>query len=259
MESTFEGQDNKSLRSLLGRIGLEEKEIEIYLALLSLKHAKASEISKHAKQSRSHAYLILRALEKKGLVAEIAHEGILQFVAEPPERLLSYLKDREREYKNLQSLVQGALPLLSQLSTADVEPPRVTLLKGLDGMKQVYRDILSQEFVGIYNAQTSLTTFGENVVTMLFGKDAKLKGRDLIVNNEGAERYIKDIPPTEEYFIRLLPKGITFQSDTIVFGDTITLFAFDEERTIIRIQNKKIADSFRAWFEMMWKISTKPS
>jgi len=258
MNESAQSTENKSLHSLLQRIGLEQKEADIYLSLLALKHAKASEIAKHASQSRSHTYLILRELEQKGLIAEIEHGGVLQFVAEPPERLLSYLKDREREYKNLQSLVQGAMPLLSGLNASDIEPPRVTVLKGIDGMKQVYRDILSQEYVGIYNAQTSLTTFGDNVVTMLFGKDAQLKGRDLIVDNEGARRYIKDIPPNDGYLIRLLPKGITFQTDTIVYGDTMTLFAFDDERTIIRIENRKIADAFRAWFEILWNTS-KPA
>jgi len=255
MQDASSFQENKSLRSLLQRVGLEEKESDIYLSLLALKHAKASEIAKHASQSRSHTYLILRELEKKGLIAEIEHGGILQFVAEPPERLLSYLKDREREYKNLQSLVQGAMPLLSNLHASDIEPPRVSVLKGIDGMKLVYRDILAQEYVGIYNAQTSLTTFGDNIVTMLFGKEAQLRGRDLIVDNEGALQYTKDVPPSEGYQIRILPKSMTFQTDTIVYGDTMTLFAFDDERTIIRIENRKIADAFRAWFEILWSAS----
>lgn len=248
---------HKSIKPLLRRIGLDEKETEIYLALLSLKSANASSVAKLAKQSRSHSYLILRDLEKKGLVSEIEEEGKLRFIAEPPERLVSYLKDREMEYKELQALVEGAMPLLSSLTTSYVGAPRITVLKGLDGMKQVYRDILVQEFVGIYNAQTSFSTFGDNIVTMLFGKGATLKGRDLIVQNEGAKQYVKDIPPTGDYSVRFLPKGVTFETDTMVYGDAVTMFAFDDERTIIRIENKKIADAFRAWFEVMWSVSEK--
>jgi predicted transcriptional regulator len=246
---------HKSIRPLLKRVGLDEKQSEIYLALLSLKTAAASDIAKLAKQSRSHTYIILRDLEKKGLVSEIQQNGMLQFIAEPPERLVSYLKDREMEYRELQSLVEGALPVLSSLTTSYVGSPRITVLKGLDGMKQVYRDILTQKFVGIYNAQSSIETFGDNIVTMLFGKDAKLHGRDLVVRNEGAKQYLKDIPPDSDYSVRVLPKGVSFDTDTIVYGDTVTLFAFDDERTIIRIENRKIADAFRAWFEMMWLVS----
>lgn len=255
MAKTEESYGHKSIKPLLHRIGLDEKESEIYLALLSLKSAGASDVAKLARQSRSHTYLILRELEKKGLVSEIEEAGLLQFIAEPPQRLLSYLKTREDEYRELQSLVEGAMPVLTSITKSYVGSPRVTVLKGLDGMKQVYRDALSQEFLGIYNAQSSLETFGDNLVTMLLGKDAKLRGRDLIVQNEGTQHYLKEVAPDDDYRVRLLPEGVTFETDTMVYGDTVALFSFDDERTIVRIENKKIADALRSWFEMMWALS----
>ena len=196
-----------SLRMLLARLGLDEREIEVYLILLSMKVAKASAISKAAKQSRSHTYLILRDLEKKGLVAEIEKGKILHFVAEPPERLLSYLKDREEEYRDLRPLVEGALPLLQSLTSAYVGSPRVTMLKGIDGVKQTYRDLLRHEFMGIYNPQTSYDVFGGNIVTMLFGKEVKLSGRDLLVDNDGGQKYLKEVPQNDGYKISLRALG----------------------------------------------------
>jgi hypothetical protein len=237
---------------------LDERETEIYLALLGLKSAGATEIAAAARQSRSHAYLVLRALEAKGLVAETDQGGVLRFIAEPPERLLGYVRGKEDEYRGLRGLVEGALPLLSSLTKPYTGAPRVTTLKGIDGMKQVYRDILAQPFVGIYNPQASLDAFGENVVTMLFGADAPLRGRDLIVDGPGAKKYLNDVPTGPDYAVRVLPEGVAFDTDTVVYGEMVTLFAFDDERTIIRIQNAKIADAFRAWFEMLWGLSRKP-
>ena len=246
-----------SLRPLLKKVGLDEKEVEIYLALLSLKVAPASDIAKLAKQSRTHTYLILRKLEKTGLVSEIEERGLLQFVAEPPERLISHLKNREKECRDLQLLVTGALPLLSSITQSYVRSPRITVLKGLEGMKQVYRDVFTHAFVGLYNAQSFEDSFGENIVTLLLGKDAKLRGRDLIVQNDATKRYLRDVPTNDEYTVRLLPKGVAFDADAMAYGDNVTLFAFDEERTIIRIENRKIADAFRSWFEVMWSVSKK--
>ena len=180
------------------------------------------------------------------------------FVAEPPEKLLQYLQEREKEFRELQNLVEGAIPALKSLSSSTVAAPRVTVLKGIDGMKQVYKDILTQEFVGIYNAQTSIDVFGDNIVTMLFGKNAMLHGRDLLVNNDGAKKYCKAIPPNEEYEVRLLPTTVTFDTDTIIYGDYVVMFAFDADRTIVRIENRKIADGLRAWFDVLWQIATKP-
>lgn len=246
---------HRSIRPLLAQVGLDDKQVEIYLALLSLKTDKVVNIAKASHQSRSHTYIILRELEEMGLVSESKEGAVLKFHAESPEKIMSFLKDREIKYRDLQTMVEGALPLLKSLTPSYVSSPQVTTLKGIDGMKQVYRDILTQEFIGIYNVQTSMDMFGSNIVTMLFGEQPRLKGRDLLVNNVGAIEYIREVPTHEGYTIRLLPKEVDFKTDTLVYGDYVTMFTFDEQKTTIRIESPEMADSFRAWFEMMWKIS----
>jgi len=244
-----------AVRNLLKRVGLDDREVEVYLALLALKRARATDVAKAAKQSRSHTYVVLRDLQQKGLVSEVEHGKILQFIAEPPERILSYLKDREQEIQRLQTLVQGAIPQLTQLTTPLDGQPRVTLLTGLEGMKQIYRDVLVHDFVGFFNPKAMYDAFQENVFTKIFGKNIRLRGRDLLQRNPESRRYIREIVPNDRYQVRLLPKDTMFETDTIVFGDTIALFAYDDERTIVRIENRKLADTFRAWHQALWKIS----
>jgi sugar-specific transcriptional regulator TrmB len=246
-----------AIRPLLQRIGLDEKEIEIYLALLPLKMARASAIAKAAKQSRSHTYLILRALEEKGLVSEVERGKVIHFIAEDPKRLLSYVQDREREYKELQPLVKSALPILSSLTGILPGKPRITMLQGEDGIRQLYRDILAQEFRAIFNAQAMYDTFGRNIVVDMFGDDVRLQGRDLFVDNEAGRRFANEVTQTEGYEIRLLPKGISSYSEMIILGDTVSFFAYDEDRTIVRIENKNIADACRSWFDVIWENSKK--
>ena len=210
-------EENKALRPLLHRIGLDDREVEVYLALLPMKVARAAAVAKASKQSRSHTYLVLRSLEAKGLVSEIERGKVLHFVAEPPQRLLSYVQDKEEDLHSLKPIVEGALPLLSSLTSALVGKPRVTLLTGLEGMKQVYRDVLQEEFAAFFNAEVMYEAFGCNITTRLFGKNARLRGQDLLVNNAGAKRYLREVEQDEIYEVRLLPKGMTFHTDTIVF------------------------------------------
>ncbi len=245
--------ENSPLRALLKRIGLEEKEAEVYLALLTLKSARASDIASLAKQSRSHSYLMLRSLQKRGLVSEVEHGKVLRFIAEPPEHLVRYLEDRESELSTLKMLAEGALPQLKSLTQPLIDQPRVTLLRGVEGMKQVYRTALKNNFVALFNSEAMYKTFGENMMTKLFGKHVQLHGRDLLVNNDGAKQYIGEMAQDEEYQIRLLPKGMSFATDTIVYGDTVAIFSYDSEQTIVRIENQNIADAFRSWFEVLWK------
>ncbi len=247
-----------SLRPLLLRIGLEEREVEVYLALASLKQAKASAVARTARQTRSHTYIILRSLEAKGLVSEVDRGRVLEFIAEPPERLLAFVQEKSREYKALEPVVAGALPLLAAMSRPLEGRPHVTLLQGMDGMREVYRDALAGEICGFFNPASMYEAFGENIVTKLFGKEAQLRGRDLIVDGPEARRYVEEVPANEHYDVRLLPAHVQFSTDTIVYGDRIALFAFDSTQTIIRMENKKLADTFRSWFEAMWSVSEKP-
>lgn len=246
-----------SIRPLLKRIGLDEREIEVYLALLPMKIGRASAIAKAAKQSRSHTYLVLQSLEARGLVSQVERGSVLHFVAEPPQRLVTYVRGREEELKQTAQLAEGALPYLKSLTSPLVGAPKVTMLQGIDGMKQVYRDALLSDFCALFNPEAMYRSFGRNVVTMVPGKDACLRGRDLIVDNEESKRYLRETPQHEHYEIRLLPKGTVFQTDTIVAADTLWLFAYDDEKTIIKIENQNLADSFRAWFEMLWKTGGK--
>lgn len=245
-------QSFPSLRALLRRIGLEEKEAEVYLAALALKSARASDIARLAKQSRSHAYLMLRALGKRGLIAEVERGKVLHFVAEPPEAILSYLDNREEEIASVRTIAEGALPQFKALTQPLIDQPHVTLLHGLEGMKKLYRSVLKHEFVGIFNPEIMYAAFGENIVTKLFGKNARLRGRDLLVDNAGARRFMREITQDDAYAIRLLPTNVRFSTDTIVFENTVALFTYDSELTIVRLENRNIADSFRAWFEVLW-------
>jgi hypothetical protein len=42
----------------------------------------------------------------------------------------------------------------------------------------------------------------------------------------------------------------------MIVGDIVSLFAYDDQQTIVRIENKNIADAFRAWFEILWNTSS---
>lgn len=248
-----------AIRPLLKRIGLDEKEAEVYLAVLSLKTARASVIAKAAKQARSNTYLLLRSLAEKGLVSEVERGKVIHFIAEPPQRLKDYVEERERELKSLEPLIDGILPILSGLTKPLTGKPRVTMLKGREGMRQIYRDALHQDIFGIFNTESMYKAFDGNIVTQVLGKKPNMRGRDLLVHNATAKKYLKEIPPTEDYLVRLLPAGTTFETDTMVYGETMVILAYDEEQTIIRIENQHIADAFRAWFNVLWAASATPT
>jgi predicted transcriptional regulator len=252
--SKSSGKSNPTLaavRPLLLRLGLDDREIDVYLALLGMKSARASSLAEQSGQSRSHTYLILRSLMDRGLASEVDRGGVLHFVAESPSTLLRLAEDRARELTETGKLLEGSLPLLEALSSPIAREPRITLLHGFDGMKQIYRETFRHSFCSFFNPEPMFKAFGNNVVHDL-AVQGQPKGRDLLVDNEASRRYISEVTQNDDYEIRILPKDVKFHTDTMVYGDIMALYAYDDRNTIIRIENRNMADSFRAWFDALW-------
>jgi predicted transcriptional regulator len=246
-----------AIHALLKRAGLSEKEAGVYLTVLAFKSARASAIAKEAGQSRSNTYLLLESLVEKGLVSEVEQGKVLHFVAESPERLIRYAKDKEQSFRETSLLLEQAMPAFHSMEGPLQEEPRVTKFHGMEGMKQIYSDLLSREFCGIFNPAYSHDFLGENIVTSVFGTQANLKGRDLLVESPQITTYLKQVKPSSDYQVRILPKEIAPKSDFIIADNTIALLAYDRYITTVRIENKNIADSFRMWFEALWQLSTQ--
>ena len=106
------------LKTLLQKIGLSEKDSEVYLACLELGTQPASVIARKAGLKRPTTYLILEELLKKGLVSEYTGSNVKFFTAVSPDYLLNYIEKQRREFdiiildppafaKNKKSLEKG--------------------------------------------------------------------------------------------------------------------------------------------------------
>tara|TARA_Y100000310_G_scaffold337126_1_gene423387 strand:+ start:1331 stop:2104 length:774 start_codon:yes stop_codon:yes gene_type:complete len=243
----------RSIHVLLKRIGLNEKEISVYLALLATKTAKVVDIAREAKQSRSNTYLILRSIMEKGLASEVSLNGTTHFIAEPPSRLINFTKKKERELQELSSQLTDILPLLQQMTAPLIGKPHVTLSYGLEGMEAIYSDAIAYRFASLFNPKAMYDAFGVNLAMTLATKKQRIRGRDLLVDGPETKRYIKETEPDPEYEYKLLPKRVTFYGDTLIFNDTIVLFPYDSEMTIVRIEHQNLANVFMSYFDFMWE------
>jgi predicted transcriptional regulator len=245
-----------TVRNIFHGMGLDAKEIDVYLTLLSLKSAPVSAIAKASKQPRTSIYFILDKLQEKGFVSEVESGKITHYVAEPPEKLITHTQEMQTRFHRIEQQIHDALPFLHALVSPIATTPKVTLLHGIEGMKKAYREAFSKQFIGFYNPQLMYETFGMTTSEYLFhGKKIPMRGKDLVVDGPTMEKLIADHPPTEDFDYRVLPAGITFHSDAIVYGHHVILFAYDHQQTIVRIENEQIADMVRSWFDAMWKIS----
>jgi len=86
----------------LRKLGLKEKEVNVYLAALELGFNSVQNIAQKADISRPTAYEIIKELIAKGLMKEVKRQGAIQgertfFAAESPDNLLGLLRVQKRE------------------------------------------------------------------------------------------------------------------------------------------------------------------
>ena len=127
----------------LKKIGLSEGESKIYLTLLRLGESKVHNIKQETKMHRTTIYDFLDSLIKKGLASYVVRNGVNYYIAAPPERLSSLIKEKE------ETLAQ-VLPDLTKIAESEKRKLKVEVYDGVEGYKTHLNLILKEkkEFIG---------------------------------------------------------------------------------------------------------------
>lgn len=231
---------------ILKEIGLDDYEIKIYLALLQERTSTAMAISRRTKIERTTVYRVLESLIDKGLASFIVENKVKKFNAIAPEKLLIQLKEKEEELKKI-------LPELNNLSKLrkDVEP-NIEIYRGLSGIKSMIRDILvlRKDYITILAEKEpdDLSLFFR-----LFMKSIEKEGiHERVLIKEGSKTY-----KSKNTEIRYLPKEYTYSTGFGVCENLVGIVLLSEPFLAIKIESKELADTFRSYFEILWKISKK--
>ena len=97
---------------LLEEIGLTKGEIKVYLTLLKLGETTTGKIIEEAQISSGKIYEILEKLIKKGLASFIIREKTKYFSPASPNRIVDYIREKEKELNQKEQELLKELPSL---------------------------------------------------------------------------------------------------------------------------------------------------
>ncbi len=132
-----------NINLILKNFGLNDKEISVYLSLVELGPAPVRLIAQKSKVNRGTTYDILKALQKQGLVSFYDTQTRQHFVAEPPEKLLTAVKDRQEQLEEVKMQIHESLPELKSIFEKQGGRPVVKLYEDTKGVKYILEDVLS--------------------------------------------------------------------------------------------------------------------
>lgn len=236
------------LMEKLKEIGLSNRESEVYLALLKNSPISGGELAKSLNMDRTHTYNILNNLVNKGLASHILKKRKRLFIATSPKNLLNQVQKKE-------IIIKDILPELFKFKKIKKEPSVVKILEGKEGLRTIIRMLFDSKEKDIcvyggtgksYEAlkyemphiarKTSISHIKGRIIT-----GEKLRGKLFTRLKNFKVRFIKELTP----------------SSTMIFGNKISINIFSEKISIILIESKEVADSYRKYFETLWKIAKK--
>ncbi|MFZ5954804.1 MAG: TrmB family transcriptional regulator [Nanoarchaeota archaeon] len=128
----------EEVKEALESLGMSEKEIRVYVALLELGDSAVNKITERSELLRVTVYPVLKRLIEKGFVSRYSMERKSFFKAISPEQIIDKIKEKEDK-------INLALPFLKKIRNKINEATSVELFKGAKGISSLFERLYSGE------------------------------------------------------------------------------------------------------------------
>ena len=235
-------------------IGLSDKEASVYIALLSSDKALIADISKKANVKRPTTYVILDALEKKGLVSETNIEKKTFYIAEPPEKLDMFVDRQIHLLEENKKSLDIMIPQLKGIQMEQGERPTIQFFDGKEG-------VLSS------NYGTFTKKFGDEPAYMVYSRDlvkgAFTEKEAQVLRDRRVSKGIKskvvyasknDDRPSDETGDRFKidAEKYPLNSDITIYGDQIKIAFYGKRISGISIKSSDLAETLKSLIKFIF-------
>ena len=239
----------------LKKFGLTDREIEVYIRLLTKGPASGYQIAKEKQMTKSTVYYLLDELRKKGLALKSPDTKRQLFFAKDPEEFLS-------EKRQDLELFEHQLPNLRALEHNNYKP-NILYFEGWDGCAEAFaymtERIVDTTIIAFLTYTPELEIIKERRKTVEHSWDTwaakgiRIRGVQPkhITTRELIERYSKNYPGMLD--IRELSLEVYAPIAVKFLTGNLLLMSTRRNGQSIIIENEDIANAERELFEMAWE------
>lgn len=227
------------------KLGFTVNEAKVYLTSIRLGPCFAGKIAKEASLDRSSTYNALKQLIERGIVSTVYENKRTIYIPADPKKIVDYFKEKEE-------LANKIIPSLREQYTT-AEKKNVLLFQGYKGLKTVFQDILDSAD-GECSVLGSEGQFREKMpyYEPMFGKrreEKKIRTKMLI--REGRT----DLSRTKYTQYKKMPCQVVSPVTITIYNGKIAVLIWDEKPEAIIIENKKVSETLKSYFDFMWKYA----
>lgn len=253
-----------SLEHTLEALGLSEKEISIYLALLAVGTSPASTLGQRTGITRSTAQYTCQQLSRKGLIRMIQRGNTYLYTPEPPEKLLLLLKSQQDELKSKEDQVHRIIGTLKGMMNPQSVLPKIRFFEGRDGIIAAYNEVLQcvpagGEIVGylkLLDLQGDELGLQEPLAEFVRKRETKgVRARIIAAEDPiAADFRRKDPQHLRETRLASSDRFDFPSAEIMIYGDRISSMTVERNQIFAYvIENESITRMHRALFELLWE------
>lgn len=235
-------------KKILADLGLTEGEIKVIFALFKIGECSGGQIIKETGLQSSAIYFILDRLIK---------EGIITYITKNKMKYYSINKEGLKEFlKNKKESIDEITKELDKIKEKE-EKSDARIFIGFRGMKSVSKRMIKTlqkgDEVLIIG---SFEVFPVKKFEILFQQEElerkKKRIKMRILHSKKTKGYIKKgikygALTKSRYLEQETPAGI------VIYKNFVDIYVFKPEEKVFQIEDKKVADSYRQYFEILWK------
>ena len=256
------------LAEYLVKLGLPDKEQQVYVMLAGIGVQPASIVARRLTQDRVVTYKYLKKLESMGLVKVFIRDGIQCFGITGTEGIGSYLEDRSQAVREMGQLLPDIETELKQLTRGEGFVPTVQVFQGKSGIKSLFRDLLSEakrERILRIRMITS-NTFDQQMGSVALSKFMGEFFRDARTAKLGIEIIEASGTLLPECIRRIDPRhfdpdefpAARGASNVFLVGTALYLACYGDSQIGLKIKQAQMSQIFHFFFDMISKNLPAP-
>lgn len=237
-------------QEILESMGFTKKEAFLYLKLLELKNASVNDLSRASGIPRVSIYDLTESMHKKGFISEIEKNKKKYFSPSDPNIILNNAENRITAFKDI-------IPFLVNLSAKSSKYPKIRFFEGLESLKEIYNDTLTEKDCTIYSYldrrpfPQSFLQFIKKYIDKRIKKGIfayvicpySLKG----------EKYKKEDKKSMRITKLIKKPWFELSTEIQIYGNKVSIANFGEYKIGIIIEDKNIAFSMQNIFKLLWE------
>jgi sugar-specific transcriptional regulator TrmB len=230
---------------ILEDIGLTKGEIKVYLSLLESGPSTAGMILERANIQNSVFHFNINRLIEKGLVSYVKMNKFRIYKAADPENFMIYLKDKEKQVKDL-------LPELKARQKQKKQGQEVELFEGIKGITTLLNALIEDAKRGdefLFFAPE--LTKSEEIQKFYEMYDIKRHSRGLIIKGI-APKKLKPLFQKRKY-LKMKYTDMPVPANTGICDNKMAIMTWGEKPTGVLITSEEIIQKQKDFFNALWK------